>query len=148
MVTIAVNDNADGIFSLTSSQSAYTIQESSDDVIFITVQRQEGALTTQSIQYQTEPGSGTDFIGGVGILTFSPGQTEMSISVLPNDDDIPENTEVFNFTISASNNDILGNTTSLEITILANDDYAGVFSFADTSLDLTIGKTHSRALSM
>ena len=81
-------------------------------------------------------------------MTFSPGQTEMSISVLPNNDDIPENTEVFNFTISASNNDILGNTTSLEITILANDDYAGVFSFADTSLDLTIGKTHSRALCM
>lgn len=140
IVTIALNDNADGIFSLSSSQSSYTIQESSLDVISITIQREEGALTTQTIQYLTVPGSGTDFIGGVGIVTFSPGDTEKTVSLLPNDDNIPENTEEFNFTISSGNSDFLGTPTFFEITVLANDDYAGVFRIADSSLDLTIGE--------
>lgn len=139
-VTISLNDNADGVFSLSSSQSSYTIQESSLDVISITIRREEGALTTQTIQYQTVPGSGMDFIGGVGIEVFSPGQTEKTVSLLPNDDDTPEDEEKFNFTISASNNDLLGNVTYIEITILPNDDYAGVFQFAESSLNLTIGE--------
>ena len=58
---------------------------------------------------------------------FGPGRTEATILVLPNDDDIPEDSEEFNFTISASNGDILGNVTYIGITILANDEYAGVF---------------------
>lgn len=146
MVTIFLNDNADGLFSLSSSQSSYTIQESSLDVISITILREEGALTTQTIQYQTVPDSGMDFIGGVGIETFSPGQTEKTVSIIPNDDDIPEDVEKFNFTISASNSDFLGDTTYLEITILANDDYAGVFQFAESSLNLTISECTCRIL--
>ena len=143
MVTIRLNDNAEGVFSLSSAQSQYAIQESSLDVISITIQREEGALTTQAIQYQTVPGSGEDFIGGVGIVTFSPGQTEQIVSILPNDDSIPENSEEFNFTISAGvgNNRLLGSPTSLEITILSNDDYAGVFRFTDASLDISIGES-------
>ena len=65
MVTIALNDNADGIFTVSSSQTAYTIAESSDTVITIRILRDVGALTTQSIQYQTLPGTGSDFIGGI-----------------------------------------------------------------------------------
>ena len=140
MVTIAVNDNADGIFTVSSSQTSYTITESSNDVITIKILRAVGTLTTQSIEYQTLPGSGIDFIGGVGVEIFEPGTTEVTILVLPNDDNIPENTEEFNFTISASNTDILGNVTHIGITILANDDYAGVFSFSDSSLDISIGE--------
>ena len=140
VVTIALNDNADGIFTVSSSRSSYTISESSDDVITLTILRAVGALTTQTIDYQTVPGSGVDFIGGVGRETFSPGQTEATVHVLPLDDNIPENVEEFNFTITASSSDFLGNVTSIPITILANDDYAGVFSFTDSSLDLNIGK--------
>ena len=142
-VTILLNDNAEGIFSLTSSQTSYTIEESTLDVISITIQRDEGALTTQTIIYQTVPGTGSDFIGGVGVAEFVPGQTERIITLLPIDDDIPENTEVFNFTISAGdgNDAILGSPVALEITILPNDDYAGVFRFEDSSLTVTIGES-------
>ena len=140
MVTIALNDNADGIFTVSSSQTAYTIAESSDTVITIRILRDVGALTTQSIQYQTLPGTGSDFIGGFGVEMFGPGRTEATVLVLPNDDDIPEDSEEFNFTISASNGDILGNVTYIGITILANDEYAGVFSFTDSSLDISIGE--------
>lgn len=87
-----------------------------------------------------------DFIGGIGIETFSPGQTEKTVSLLPNDDDTPEDEEKFNFTISASNNDLLGNVTYIEITILPNDDYAGVFQFVESSLNLTIGECTVRIL--
>ena len=68
----------------------------------------------------------------------------MTVTLLPNDDVIPEDTEVFNFTISAGdgNGNVLGSPTSLEITILANDDYAGLFRFADSSLNITIGVFH------
>ena len=140
MVTISLNDNANGVFTVSSSQSSYTISESSEDVITINILRGEGALTTQTIQYQTLPGSGADFIGGVGVATFPPGVTEVVVLVLPNDDNIPENRESFNFTISASDSDILGDVTHIEITILENDEYAGVFSFSDSSLDTSIGE--------
>ena len=141
-MTIALNDNADGVFTVSSSQSSYSISESSEDVITINIVREEGALTTQTIQYQTLPGSGADFIGGVGVATFPPGVTEAVVRMVPNDDDIPENAEEFNFTISASNSnsDLLGDVTHVGITILPNDEYAGVFSFADSSLEISIGK--------
>ena len=141
-MTIALNDNADGVFTVSSSQSSYTISESSEDVITINIVREEGALTTQTIQYQTLPGSGADFIGGVGVATFPPGVTEAVVRVVPNDDDIPENAEEFNFTISASNSDLLGDVTHVGITILPNDEYAGVFSFTDSSLEISIGKIY------
>ena len=120
---------------------SYTIEESTLDVISITIQREEGSLTTQTIIYQMVPGTGADFIGGVGFVEFVPGQTENVVTLLPNDDDIPENTEVFNFTISAGdgNDAVLGSPVALEITILPNDDYAGVFRFEDSSLNVTIG---------
>ena len=140
MVTIALNDNARGVFTVSSAQSPYTIEESSDDVISITVHRGEGALTSETIQYQTLPGFGADFIGSVGVAQFPPGVTEAEVFILPNDDDIPENTEEFNFTITSSSSDLLGDATYIGITILANDEYAGVFSFADSSLQITIGK--------
>lgn len=139
-MTIALNDNAEGVFTVSSSQSSYTISESSDDVITINILRARGALTTEAIQYQTLPGSGADFIGGVGVAVFPPGVTEAAVLVLPNDDDIPENTEEFNFTITASSSNLLGNVTHIGITIQANDEYAGVFSFADSSLQLSIGE--------
>ena len=140
VVTIALNDNADGVFTVSSARITYTITESSDDVITITILRELGALTTQTIEYQTVPGSGADFIGSVGREIFSPGQTEAIVHIIPLDDDVPEETEEFNFTISASNSDFLGDTTFIGITILANDEHAGLFSFTDTSLELTIGK--------
>ena len=140
MVTIALNDNAEGVFTVSSAQSSYTVAESSGEVITINILREGGALTTETIQYQTLPGSGADFIGGVGVASFPPGVTEAAVLVLLNDDNVPENSEEFNFTISASSTDLLGDVTSIGITILANDEYAGVFSFADSSLQISIGE--------
>ena len=64
--------------------------------------------------------------------------------MLPNNDVIPEDRETFNFTISLEDmNDtlrLLGSPVSVQIVILPNDDYAGVFRFDDSSLNLTIGR--------
>ena len=104
----------------------------------------------QSIVYQTIPDTGTDFIGGAGLATFQPGQTESIVSVLPNNDNIPEDRETFNFTISTEdgNDALLGSPVSVEIVILPNDDYAGVFRFDDSSLNLTIGRCRKRSESL
>ena len=145
VVTIALNDNARGVFTVSSAQSPYTIAESSDEVISISIIRAEGVLTTETVQYQILPGSGADFIGSIGVAVFPPGVTETEVFVLPNDDNIPENTEEFNFTITPGSSGLLGNVTYIGISILANDEYAGVFSFADSSLQNVIGKNDNNA---
>ena len=75
-------------------------------------------------------------------MDFAPGQRNATITILPQSDIIPEINETFFFSISAGEGgeDILGDPTSVMITILANDDFAGVFLFETSSLILSIGR--------
>ena len=75
-------------------------------------------------------------------MNFVPGQREANVSLLINNDDIPETNETYTFSISTidGNTAILGSPTLVDITILANDDYAGLFRFAADSLQATVGK--------
>ena len=142
-MTITQNDNAEGIFSINATtQGPYFIDESSADILQILLQREGGALTTQLIMYETLPDGHNDFFGGFGFVTFPPNVRQRVITLFPQDDSIPETNETFSLTISSfdGSEDIFTEPTTVEITILANDDYAGVFQFASSSLDLYTGK--------
>lgn len=121
------------------------MEESVAEIIEITIEREGGALTNQLIQYEI-PGGRQDLIGGFGFANFVANQRSFMVTILVNDDTVPERDESFNFTISAvdGNLNILGSPTYVEITILANDDFAGVFLFAASSRSLFVGESHVR----
>ena len=147
-VTILENDDAAGIFSIAAiSQGPLFIEETPTSVLQITIARSRGALTNVVLQYNI-PGAENEIIGGIGLVNFVPGQTENNVSLLINDDNIPETNETYTFSISSvdGNTAILGSPTSVAITVLANDDYAGLFQFASGSSIAIIGKTVSNSM--
>ena len=147
-MTILKNDDADGIFSIAEvSQGPLFIEETPTSVLQITIARSRGALTNVVLQYSI-PGAESEIIGGVGLVNFVPDQTEANVSLLINDDDIPETNQTYTFSISSVDGDtaILGSPTSVSVTILPNDDYAGLFLFAADSQVATIGKKISALL--
>ena len=137
-VTIPENDDAAGIFSV--SQGPLFIDETPTSVLQITIERSRGALTNVLLQYNI-PGAENEIIGGFGLVNFVPDQMESNVSLLINDDDVPETNETYTFSISAvdGNTDVLGSPSSVDIIILANDEYAGLFRFASDSLEATVG---------
>ena len=145
-MTILQNDNAEGVFFISNStRGPFILEESVAEIIEITIEREGGALTNQLIQYEI-PGGRQDLIGGFGFANFVANQRSFMVTILVNDDTVPERDESFNFTISAvgGNLNILGSPTYVEITILANDDFAGVFLFAASSRSLFVGESHVR----
>ncbi len=140
MVRILQNDAAEGVFSISPSTSGpFLVDESFDDTITIAIIREGGALTTETIFYNIAGGV-IEIFGGQGFTTFAPGQRESSVNLLINDDNVPETNETYVFEISSSNADILGMPRAVVVTILANDDYAGLFLLDASSLDQTLGK--------
>lgn len=147
VVTILKNDDADGIFSIAAiSQGPLFVEETPTSVLQITIARSRGALTNIVLQYSI-PGAESEIIGGVGLVNFVPDQTEANVSLLINDDDIPETNQTYTFSISSVDGDtsILGSPTSVSVTILPNDDYAGLFLFTASSQEAIIGKKFSTA---
>ena len=80
-----------------------------------------------------------DLTGPVGVLTFEATERLKLIQLAPLIDNEPEINETFILEIFSSK-DIIGTPATVSITILANDDWNGVFSFTDSSLSLAIGK--------
>ena len=80
-----------------------------------------------------------DLTGPVGVLTFEATDRLKQIQLAPLIDDEPEINETFILEIYSSK-DIIGTPAAVSVTILANDDWNGVFSFTDSSLSLAIGK--------
>ena len=142
-VTILQNDNAAGIFFINeTTQGPFIIQESTSQILNVIIQREGGAVTSEVIQFEIVPNGFLDFFGGSGFASFSPDQRQFVITILAREDVLPEIDENFSLQISAigGNDEIIGEPSSVNITILANDDYAGVFSFTSTSLNLFIGE--------
>ena len=147
MVTILENDNAAGIFSIAAStRGPFIIEESTSSLLSITILREGGALTNQVVRYDTYPDGIADFFGGSSEETFAPDQREANVILIPQDDNVPETNETFFFNISSADgrDEILGSPTSVMITILANDDYAGIFRFHDASLNLDLSECNTQ----
>ena len=147
-MTILENDNAAGIFSISPSSSGpFFVPEEDNSIVLVTIVRNEGNLTNEVIQYGI-PGGDGEFVGSQGLATFAPGVREFTVTLFINNDDEPETNETYAFTISSLDGDteLLGMPSSVEITILANDNYAGVFSFDSASLEMIVGEELSLSL--
>ena len=79
-----------------------------------------------------------DFIGASSLVTFGPTNRTMSVDVAAALDDIPEINETFTFEIYSMKDNVVS-PSNVSITILANDDWNGVFSFNSSSVSQTIG---------
>ena len=80
---------------------------------------------------------GQDFIGTSQPTVFRPGAETLFHTVVftVRDDEIPEGDETFTMRLVVSNGDgILGDPRLAQVTIIANDDAYGIFSFANVSL--------------
>uniref|UniRef100_A0A1X7VF86 Staphylococcus aureus surface protein A n=3 Tax=Amphimedon queenslandica TaxID=400682 RepID=A0A1X7VF86_AMPQE len=138
VVTILENDEPGGTFSIAStSEGPFYIEESPLDSLSIQIQRNGGDLTTEQVLYRIVPSGSDDFIGSSGLVTFSPSNRSMTVSIGPSLDDIPEINETFTFEIY-STKDIIRPPYNASITILANDDWNGVFNFSSSSISSTI----------
>ena len=135
--------------------------------VAIQIERGGGDLTTEQILYRIIPSGNTlratisvclsvcvcgqvcnsfksfslgsdDFIGASSLVTFAPTNRTMSVDVAAALDDIPEINETFTFEIYSMKDNVVS-PSNVSITILANDDWNGVFSFNSSSVSQTIG---------
>lgn len=139
-MTILANDDPSGVFSIsTATRGPFYLNEDNDNTLIITVVRTRGALTRELIRYMLTGEMG-EIAGGQGLAEFQAGDREFSVTLLVIDDIIPEMNETFMFVISALDSRIqLGSPLSVDVTILANDDFAGLFAFNISSLTSNIG---------
>ncbi|XP_010789716.1 G-protein coupled receptor 98-like, partial [Notothenia coriiceps] len=127
----------------------------------VTVSRSAGSEGSVWVSYQTSGGtavSGEDFAPASGRLLFSPGQTSEQLTLHIQDDDLPEESEMFllNITdvelLNVSGVDYsvregglqldqppdIGNISSLSVVILKNDNAEGILEFRQDYLNITV----------
>ena len=140
-MTILANDDPSGIFSISNAtRGPFYLTEDNNNILIITIVRTRGALTRELIRYVLV-GEVGEIAGGQGLADFQPGDREFTITLLVVDDRIPELNETFMFVISALDSSIpLSTPITVDVTILANDDYAGIFAFNASSLTYNIGR--------
>ncbi len=139
-MTILANDDPSGIFSISNSTAGpFTLDEDNNRILNIIIIRSRGDLTREFIRYDLLGSSG-EIAGGQGIADFQPGDREINVTLFVSNDNEPEINETFLFEISPFNTGVqLSAPTTVNITIQANDDFAGVFSFSASSLSTSIG---------
>ena len=140
MVTILANDDPSGVFSISNStRGPYLLDEEDNRILVLTISRSRGDLTRELIRYDLI-GEATEIAGGQGIADFQEGVREVDITLFVTDDDVPEVNETFQFVIMPLSVGVeLLLPSTVDITVLANDNYAGVFSFNSSSLSMSIG---------
>ena len=138
-MTILANDDPSGVFSISNStRGPFLLNEDTNGILIITITRSRGDLTSEFIRYDLLGQQG-EIDGGQGLANFQPGVRQFNVTLFVRNDNVPEINETFTFMISSlSPNVRLENPTSAEVTIAANDDYAGVFSFNTSSLTISI----------
>lgn len=104
------------------------------------------STSTVTVQYATGNGtasSGTDYTTTSGTLTFAPGQTQQTVTVLVNGDTVYEPNETFTVSLSSPTNATLGTTQG--IGTIQNDDIGpDRFETNDTLATATrLGKTNT-----
>lgn len=105
------------------SAASYSVNEGAGSVT-ITVTRSGNTSGTASVQYATSDVSAVrpgDYNAASGTLTFAPGESSKSFTVITNDDLIKESSETFNITLSNVSNATLGNQFIVTVNILDND---------------------------
>ena len=141
-MTILANDNPAGVFSISNStRGPFSLDEENNRILVITISRTGGDLTRELIQYDLA-GPIAEIAGGQGIADFQPGGSrDINITLFVTNDNVPEVNETFVFTIAPLRPAVqVQMPVSVSITVLANDDFAGVFSFNTSSLSASLGE--------
>ncbi|KAH0628079.1 hypothetical protein JD844_008789 [Phrynosoma platyrhinos] len=142
---ILQNDDPGGIFEFaSSSRGPFKIKEG--ESVELQIVRSRGALIKQFLRYTVEPRDSSEFYGNTGILEFKHGEREIKITLLTRMDGIPELDEFYSVILSSHGElpSKLGNATSVNITILKNDDPHGIIQFLAEGLEVTINESKGR----
>ncbi|KJE98052.1 ephrin type-A receptor 4a [Capsaspora owczarzaki ATCC 30864] len=144
--TISENDDARGVLSF--ERASLTVDENVGQAV-LTVLRTGGAFGSVTGFVLTVSGTataGTDFVALPSLpVVFPENVTAVNVSVTILNDDLPELDE--SFVVSLSSNGLggvrIGAQASTTVTIRANDNYAGLFSFdtAGASADVAARTT-------
>ena len=97
----AVTDTVKGL--TTISVNGDEVQEGSDAALEFTVELSREAGHEITVDYETVDGTaeaGIDYVATSGVLTFNPGETEKTVSVLIRDDSVDEGTETMTLRLS------------------------------------------------
>jgi Calx-beta domain len=123
-MTLTIEDNdPNAELSLQFSSNNYSRGEGVGAAV-ISVQLSAASDQTVTVDYATSDGTataGSDYTAANGTLTFAPGETSKSFSVLITNDGEVENDETVNLTLSAPANAVLGTINTATLTIEDND---------------------------
>jgi hypothetical protein len=127
VVTVAENDAVPVVsFSGSSVQAG-----EGSGTLALTVSRSRISTYITSVQYAVAGGnatSGTDYSGGSGTLTFAPGATSASITLILLNDNVHEGNETVVVSLSSPANATIGSPSATTVTIL-NDDAPPALQF-------------------
>ncbi len=116
-----INDDAPP--SISTSNVSVTEGNSGTVNAVVTVTLSAASGQTVTVNYATADGSATapsDYTAASGSLTFAPGQTSRTITILVNGDTTPEANETFTVGLSGATNATIGVATS--VVTITNDD--------------------------
>jgi hypothetical protein len=117
-----LNDDSkpSGSSTVNFGQATYAVQEDLT-VLNVTVTRSGDSSGTSSVDYQTVDGTAkqkSDFEYAAGTLTFAPGETDKTISVLINEDMLVEGNETFTIALNNGVNALIGAQGTTTVTIV------------------------------
>ncbi|NWV35380.1 GPR98 protein, partial [Grantiella picta] len=132
LVTIEASDDAHGVFEFSDESLSVNGTEPQDGEsnVVLQVVRTHGALSQVSLLWTIACDLTKDLISTDGNVTFDVGQVRAHITVQVAPDDVPELDKMFSVLIINVSRGRLGNHTNATLTILANDDPYGVFTFS------------------
>ena len=134
-VQIQENDNSRGIVNFVLTSVAVTEEPGSS--VVLELERTRGTFGDVGVNFVMRAGTASleDVVLATGTVQFTTGQQRASLTIEIFNDAIPELDEEFTVElVSPSDGLQLGDQISASVTILANDDINGVFSFSNTSL--------------
>lgn len=136
-VQIGENDNSRGVVNVAFTSAI--VNEEPSASITLELVRTRGTFGTVGVDYVVRAGTASlqdiSEATASGTVQIMSGQERATFDIDIFNDAIPEPDEMFTVElVSASDGVQLGNVRTIEVTILANDDINGVFSFSNTSL--------------
>ncbi len=135
VITITDNDAAPAV-----SVAAASASESAGTVT-ITVTLDAPSGKTITVDYATGGGTatdGSDYTGATGTLTFLPGQTTATFTIAITPDNIDEDDETFNVTLSNESNATLGMDSA--VVTIEDSNATPTISIADTTVNEGVGE--------
>ena len=116
-------------------------EDDADGNISLSLTLSPSSLQTVTVDYATSDGTasaGSDYTAASGTLTFSPGQTDKTITLTITNDDVDEADETITVTLTNPSNATLQTGADEGTGTIRDDDTAGV-TLSTTSLEITEG---------